>query len=120
MFPHLGFVDTMTTIGPSAYGDGTAAVANQYAAMPSLHVGWALLIAVVVLRTATGPIRVLALAHAALTSLVVVVTANHWWVDGLVATALLGVALLLHRRPGYHGSPAPNLGTASARGGGEP
>jgi predicted membrane protein len=120
MFPQLGFVDTMTTIGPSAYGDGTAAVANQYAAMPSLHVGWALLIAVVVLRTATGPIRVLALAHAALTSLVVVVTANHWWVDGLVATALLGVAMLLHRRPGYHGSLAPNLGTASARGGGEP
>jgi hypothetical protein len=90
MFPHLGFVDTMTTIGPSAYGDGTAAI------------------------------RVLALAHAALTSLVVVVTANQWWVDGLVATALLGVALLLHRRTGSHGSPAPNLGTASARGGGEP
>ncbi len=66
--------------------------------MPSLHGGWALLIAVVVLRTATGPIRWVALAHATLTFLVVVVTANHWWVDGLVAAALLGAALLLHPR----------------------
>jgi PAP2 superfamily len=99
MFPQFGFVDTMTTIGPSAYGGSVATIANQYAAMPSLHVGWALLIAVVVLRTATGFVRWLALAHATVTSLVVVVTANHWWVDGLVAAVLLGASLLLHPRP---------------------
>ncbi|MGH8775355.1 MAG: phosphatase PAP2 family protein [Jiangellaceae bacterium] len=99
MFPELGFVDTMTTIGPSAYGGSVAAVANQYAAMPSLHVGWALLIGVVVWRTATGPIRWIVVAHATLTMLVVVVTANHWWVDGLVAAALLGISLAIHPRP---------------------
>jgi len=41
-----GFVDVMTAYGPSAYstepGEG---MTNQFAAMPSLHVGWALLIA---------------------------------------------------------------------------
>ena len=41
MFPQWGFVDTMTTIGPSAYDGAGASLANQYAAMPSLHIGWA-------------------------------------------------------------------------------
>ena len=51
MLSSLGFLDTMAVFGPSAYGDSTTAtVANQFAAMPSLHVGWALLIAVVVVR----------------------------------------------------------------------
>ena len=93
MFPQWGFRDTMAAIGPSAYEGASAEVANQFAAMPSLHVGWAVLVAVVVARTATGPLRVLAIAHAAVTALVVIVTANHWWIDGLVAVALLGVAL---------------------------
>ena len=44
MFPEMGFVDTMTTIGPSPY-EAANDMANQYAAMPSLHIGWALLIA---------------------------------------------------------------------------
>ncbi len=52
MLSSLGFLDTMAVFGPSAYGGSTATIANQFAAMPSLHVGWALLIAVVVVRTA--------------------------------------------------------------------
>ena len=55
MFPHWGFLDTMTTYGPSAYDGTSGALVNQYAAMPSLHIGWAVLIAVVVCRT--GPRR---------------------------------------------------------------
>ena len=50
MLGRLGFVDTMAVYGPSAYEGSAATVANQYAAMPSLHVGWALLIAVAVVR----------------------------------------------------------------------
>ena len=53
MFPEWGFVDTMDLYGPSAYDGTGATLTNQYAAMPSLHVGWAILIAVVVGRT--GP-----------------------------------------------------------------
>ena len=58
---------------PSAYDGGAATVANQFAAMPSLHVGWALLIAVVVIRTARSRWRWVIVAHPVLTTLVVVV-----------------------------------------------
>lgn len=103
MFPEWGFSDTMATIGPSAYHGASAAISNQLAAMPSLHVGWAVLIAVVVARTAVGPLRLFAGAHAVITTWVVIVTANHWWSDGVVAVALLGVALYVFPTPGRPG-----------------
>jgi hypothetical protein len=99
MMSRLGFVDTMATIGPSAYDGSAATVANQFAAMPSLHVGWALLISVVVIRTTTRRWKWLTLVHPAITTLVVVVTANHYWLDALAAAALLAVTLLITPRP---------------------
>jgi hypothetical protein len=62
--------------------------------MPSVHVAWAILIAVVVLRIGSGRWRWLILAHPVLTTLAVVATANHWWLDGIVAGALLQAAIL--------------------------
>ncbi|MDX6273736.1 MAG: hypothetical protein QOJ92_946 [Frankiales bacterium] len=95
LLPQLGFVDTMNTIGPSAYGAHAAAIANQYAAMPSLHVGWAMLIAVVVITTLHSRWRWLMLLHPTLTFAVVTVTANHWWLDSVISLLLLGLALFL-------------------------
>ena len=103
MFPEWGFRDTMAAIGPSAYDGASAAVSNQFAAMPSLHVGWAVLVAVVVGRTTTGPLRVLAGAHAVVTFVVVIVTANHWWSDGAVAIGLLGIGLCIFPGPARAG-----------------
>jgi hypothetical protein len=99
MLSSLGFVDTMSVFGPSAYDGNAATVANQFAAMPSLHVGWALLVAVVVIRTARSRWRWAIIAHPVLTTLVVVVTANHYWADALVALLLLGLVLLITPRP---------------------
>ena len=99
MLASLGFVDTMTVFGPSAYSSDTSTVTNQFAAMPSLHVGWALLIAVVVVRTARSRWRWVTIAHPALTTLVVVVTANHYWIDAVVSALLLGLVLLITPRP---------------------
>jgi hypothetical protein len=103
----FGVVDTMLSVGPSAYPPGTGGFANQFAAMPSLHVGWAVLVAVAVIRMGRSRWRWLVLLHPALTTFVVVLTANHYWLDGLVATALLGLAVLavgrcerVARRPG--------------------
>lgn len=104
MFPQWGFVDTMTTIGPSAYDGAGASLANQYAAMPSLHIGWALTLAVVVHRTGPLVLRVLTKLHAMVTVFVVVVTANHWWMDGIVVTALLVLALAVVPRSPSRGS----------------
>ena len=83
-----GMVDTGHTVGPSVYGPSTAAFANQFAAMPSLHVGWAALVAVVLVRGLHSRLRWLWLLYPVVTLLVVVVTANHYWLDAAVALAL--------------------------------
>ncbi len=100
MFPGWGFVDTMAVFGPNAYAGASGSVANQYAAMPSLHIGWALLVAVVLARTAPRPVAVVGVLHAVMTVVVVVITANHWFLDGIIVAALLGVGLLIFPRPG--------------------
>ena len=87
MFP--GFVDTAALYGQSVYSGGFDG--DQFSAMPSVHVGWAVLVAYYVWRIGTGGWRYLGIAHAGTTVFVVVVTANHWWLDGVVA-ALVVVA----------------------------
>ncbi|WP_327633512.1 phosphatase PAP2 family protein [Kribbella sp. NBC_00482] len=90
-----GWVDTGVLLGQSVYGPSThSGVANQFAAMPSLHVGWAFMVAVFLIRATRSRWRWLWIAHPLLTFTVVVVTANHYWLDGLVAIAL-AVPLLL-------------------------
>jgi hypothetical protein len=98
MLPELGFVDTALIFGDSVYASSLgSSLSNQYAAMPSLHVGWALwvaLVAVCVLRTRW---RWLAVLHPIITVAVVVVTANHFWIDGLVSAAALALIVPLAR-----------------------
>ncbi|HRD60375.1 MAG TPA: phosphatase PAP2 family protein [Nocardioides sp.] len=89
MFPQWGFLDTMAAFGPDAYAGASGDLANQFAAMPSLHVGWAVLIAYVVHRTGPRWLAWVAYAHVLVTVTVVVVTANHYWLDGVVAVLLL-------------------------------
>lgn len=104
MLGSLGFLDTMAVFGPSAYDGEAADLANQFAAMPSLHVGWALLLALVVVRTTSPPWRWIVMIHPLITVVVVVATANHYWVDAIAAALLLGVAWVV--TPGPDG-PAP-------------
>jgi MFS superfamily sulfate permease-like transporter len=61
--------------------------------MPSVHVGWALIVAVAVITASRRRWRWLAAGYPLLTLLVVVVTANHFWLDGIVSGLL--VALIL-------------------------
>ena len=85
MLGDLGFVDTVSrgrTIG--SWGSGLVDTANQLAAMPSLHVGWALWVSVVLARiTARRSVQVLSAVHVLLTVYVVVATANHYVLDAL-------------------------------------
>ena len=89
----------MTRYGPSAYGGAGATLSNQLAAMPSLHVGWAVLIAYVVVRTGPQWLKPLAILYATVTVAVVIVTANHWWLDGMVACLLLALVIAVVPRP---------------------
>jgi hypothetical protein len=119
MLPQLGFVDTGLRFGQSAYGPrGHDHLANEFAAMPSLHVGWAVLLAVAIVVTLRTPWRWLVVIHPIMTTLVVVVTANHFWLDGIAGAALALAGLALARRPVETGSPV--LGSASQQAGGCP
>ncbi|WP_328345868.1 phosphatase PAP2 family protein [Streptomyces violaceus] len=94
MLAATGLVDTSRVYGPSVYGDpATDSLSNQFAAMPSLHFGWALTVAIGLIVATRSRWRRLWLLHPLLTLLVIVGTANHYWLDAIVATALLGLAL---------------------------
>jgi len=120
LIPQLGFVDTALRYGQSVYGTGGLKIAPQLAAMPSVHVGWAVFIAVAVITVSPSRWRWLVLAHPALTTFAVVATANHWWLDGIVAAALLplsmgveaGSALALGRRRAPAPVPTPDAPVA--------
>ena len=75
------------------YGPVGTGVSDQFAAMPSIHVGWAAVVAFGIVRVRPSPWRWLFLLHLVLTALVVSATGNHWWLDGIVAIVLLEVAL---------------------------
>ncbi len=93
-----GFIDTGLTFGPSPYDHGASEAANQLAAMPSLHVGWALLVALSVIAVTGYRFRFLALAHPIVTTFVVVLTANHYWTDAIVAIVLVLTVWYVVRR----------------------
>jgi hypothetical protein len=99
MFPHLGFVDTGQAVGPASYGHGSAysGFANQFAAMPSLHFGWALAVAWAAILASRSRLRWIVIAHPLLTLAAIVLTANHYWLDAIVATFLFAGALAFDR-----------------------
>jgi hypothetical protein len=93
LLPELGFVDVARSYGQSVYAATLGPNSfNQLSAMPSVHVGWAVLVGWFGWRLGRGSGRWLGPAHAVLTVLVVTVTANHWLLDGVVAVALLVAA----------------------------
>jgi hypothetical protein len=75
-----GYVDTAAKYGQSVYDNSFGFGADQL---------WAVLIGWATVRVGSGLWRWLGPAHAVLTMLVVVATANHWWADGIVAVAVL-------------------------------
>lgn len=93
LMPQLGYVDTFwfyDTWG-SLSDPALARFSNQYAAMPSLHVGWALWAAVVIaLVTRRAWVRALALLYPVATLVVVMGTANHFVLDAVGSLVVMG------------------------------
>ena len=95
MLTSFGFVDVGGIYGPDVYGSPANSFANQFAAMPSLHVGWSVLVAVGLVMVLRTRWRWLFLAHPVLTVFVVVSTGHHYWLDGIVAVVLVIMAYLV-------------------------
>lgn len=95
-----GYTDTLLATadlgwwgGEGSAVQGAASAVNQFAAMPSMHVGWALWCSLVFWQLARGRVqRVLAAGYAPGTALVVVATGNHWVLDVLAGGLLVAVA----------------------------
>jgi len=87
----LGLVDTVTQYSTSYRVLQPPAFVNQYAAMPSLHVGWDLLMGIAMVTWSSHLlVRALGVALPTLMAISVVLTANHYVID-----AIAGIALVL-------------------------
>ena len=91
----FGFVDTLPAYGGGLWtfdSKGMKSLSNQYAAMPSMHIGWSSWCAF-----AMWPLmrrrwtKAFTLLYPAATLFCIVVTGNHFWIDGLGGLAALGV-----------------------------
>ncbi|GAA2831787.1 phosphatase PAP2 family protein [Kitasatospora paracochleata] len=94
------FIDTVTvhrTWGSMASG-AAAHVSNQYAAMPSMHIGWSLWCGLTIFFLAQRTwVRALGLAYPAATLVVIISTANHFWLDAVGGAACLAVGFIAAR-----------------------
>ncbi|WP_328555895.1 MULTISPECIES: phosphatase PAP2 family protein [unclassified Streptomyces] len=123
LLPGGNFVDTVMvheTWGSMASGD-LKHMSNQYAAMPSMHIGWSLWCGLTVLALAKAPwARILGVLYPAATLLVIVATANHFWLDAVGGLLCLCFGFLVARlwygslpyalpqwAPGTRGAPTP-------------
>jgi hypothetical protein len=100
-----GFIDTMAQYG--SYGwwgadasapRGLGGLTNQYAAMPSLHVGWALWCGIMLWRYGRNPlVRAIGVLYPLGTALVVMGTANHYLLDAVAGAAVMAIGYALAR-----------------------
>ena len=104
------FRDTLNEFSALWSFSSGGGVANQYAAMPSMHAVWALICAcIVVPRVSSIWVKVAAITYPVITMLAIVVTGNHYFVDALGAVPIVGLGYLLARRFTRAGRRRPDL-----------
>jgi hypothetical protein len=95
----LGFIDTVTENSSAYRVLQPPAFVNQYAAMPSLHVGWDLLMGLAVYTYARHIlVRIAGLALPVLMVSSVLLTANHYVIDAAVGAGLVLASMAAARR----------------------
>jgi membrane-associated phospholipid phosphatase len=96
-FPELGFVDTISYYVNVKHDSGLVALFfNPYAAVPSMHVAFALLISVPALLVVRRRLaKVLWGAYPLLVAFVVIVTGNHWFMDAVAGAAVAATSALV-------------------------
>jgi len=97
LLPGFGFVDTLAVFNNLSYQAQSARpFVNPYAAVPSLHVGWAFLLALGIIgATRSKPIWFLAALLPVAQFAAIVVTANHFIFDALVGLIVSSMGLVI-------------------------
>jgi len=98
LVPALHVQDTPALFGQTVYPSFGKSGPAQLSAMPSVHVAWAAIIGVTIFVVVSSAWRWLGPAHIVMTSVVVVVTGNHYWLDGVVGAAMAALALVVDLR----------------------
>ncbi|MBI4282071.1 MAG: phosphatase PAP2 family protein [Chloroflexi bacterium] len=82
----FGFVDTLRILGPTQHITRSEILSyNMYAAMPSMHFAWALLVSMAWASTPYLWAKIAAIVYQTLMAAAVVVTGNHYFVDVIVS-----------------------------------
>lgn len=100
LLPGAGFIDLVANAGFGTSHGGPVS-ADQFAAMPSLHLAWATWTAVVLYRWWRRPVlRVVAAVYPLVIAAVVIGTGNHYVLDVIAGVAVAAACLALTARTG--------------------
>ena len=112
LLPNFDYVDTLAKFHTwgSLADPSVAQHSNQYAAMPSLHIAWAMWCGIAIWACAWRRwVRVLGLLYPVGTLLVIVGTANHFVIDAVGGALVLGVGFAIQWLLSGHGAFTPPL-----------
>ena len=98
-YPEYSFVDTLAIYGPQYFKEGGLVTANRFAAMPSMHIGWST-IGALMLACCLPRIRgiwigaILGIFHVTMMTFTIMVTGNHYWLDAVGGWIVIFMAWL--------------------------
>lgn len=103
MLDHSGLRDTLADTqhwgwwgGEGSVPRGLGALTNQFAAMPSLHVGWSIWCGVLIAIYARRRwVKALGVSYPVVTTVVVMATGNHYLLDALAGGVIMAAGALL-------------------------
>jgi hypothetical protein len=100
MLPELGFVDTINDFSQVNHDSGLVKLfVNPYAAVPSMHIAFALMIAIPAARVSRHlASKVLWTLYPLMVLFVVIVTANHFWLDAAAGALVAAIAAFVAHR----------------------
>jgi hypothetical protein len=99
LLPGAGFTDTIASITGAAQDTKTASLLlNKYAAVPSMHIGFSSMIGFTAFALVRNPARYLWLLYPVVIFFVIVVTANHYWVDAAAGAFVAAASAFIASR----------------------
>jgi hypothetical protein len=110
LLPEWGFVDTVAAVARESYEVQPGPFVNQFAAVPSFHFGWMLLVAIAVWRHTSGvwP-KGLAVLLTVATFWATAATGNHFFFDMIVGGLIVVVAVYIATLIARHGLSAGKI-----------
>jgi membrane-associated phospholipid phosphatase len=96
--PEWGFQDTVSDFFGNGASQAASVLYNPYAAVPSMHVAFALMVAIPALQLVKRRVvKIFWLFYPVLVTFVVIATGNHFWLDGALGAIVAACSALLAR-----------------------